>query len=74
MEKFEEKKNNDGVEAVGLLLAMFFQAAVFLWMMPTIASLLPALTPLCALGYWQWLGLLLIVRWIINSLARIVHK
>lgn len=52
MEKFEEKKNNDGVEAVGLLLAVFFQAAVFLWMMPTIASLLPALTPLCALGYW----------------------
>lgn len=73
MEKFEEKKN-DGVEAVGLLLAVFFQAAVFLWMMPTIASLLPALASLCALGYWQWLGLLLIVRWIINSLARIVHK
>ena len=56
------------------VLVFFLRPAIFLWMMPTIASLIPALVPLCALGYWQWVGLVLIIGWVVRWLGAIIHK
>lgn len=56
------------------LIVFFLRPAILLWMMPTIASLIPALAPLCALGYWQWVGMTLIIGWVCRWIGLIIHK
>lgn len=56
------------------LVVFFLKPAIFLWMIPTIAGLIPALAPLCALGYWQWVGLILIIGWLCRWAGMIIHK
>lgn len=67
-------KDNEVYDGVANVVVFFLKPAIFLWMMPTIAGLVPALAPLCMLGYWQWVGLTLIIGWLCRWAGCIIHK
>lgn len=62
------------VNALSTLIVFFLRPAILMWMMPTLTTLLPVLAPLCALGYWQWMGMYLIICWACTGLGKILHR
>ena len=61
-------------ETVTGLLDIFLIPAIFMWTMPGLATIIPALSALCAFGYWQWVGTMIVIRYVCRLLGKILHK
>lgn len=71
MENINVNVKND--EAITGLLDIFLIPAIFMWTMPGLATVIPALSALCAFGYWQWVGTMIVIRYVCKLLRKIFH-
>lgn len=61
-------------ETVTGLLDIFLIPAIFMWTMPGLATIIPALSALCAFGYWQWVGTMIVIHYLARIINRAIRK
>ena len=70
MENVSMNVNVKKEDTISGLLDVFLIPVIFMWTMPGLATVIPVLTALTAFGYWQWVGTMIVVRY----LARIINR